>query len=83
MQSAEDAEKAPEEDALLCYVCEMDLTDRGGEKKSKKHKDKDREGKGGEKEYVKPGLVEISAEGTGFAGGGKNMVNREGVAFQC
>ena len=80
MKSAEDAEKAPEEDTLLCYVCETDLTDRGGEKKSKKHKDKDREK---EKEYVKPGLVEISAEGTGFAGGGKNMVNREGVAFQC
>jgi nitric oxide synthase-interacting protein len=53
---------------VRCYVCEADLTTV---KKSKK--------KGG----LKPGLVEIQSEGTGFAGGGKSVVVKEGVVFQC
>ena len=67
---------------MRCYVCETSLT----ENSHKKHKEK---GNGEEKikekgkDKLKPGLVEISAEGTGFAGGGKNMAKREGVAFQC
>ncbi|BCS20057.1 putative RING finger domain protein [Aspergillus puulaauensis] len=66
---------------VLCYVCETDLTprdpardDKAGEKKKKKKK---------EKEGIQPGLVEISSEGTGFAGRGGNVGTKTGVAFQC
>lgn len=61
---------------VKCYVCEADVT----EKKAKnvddgvKHKDKDK---------IRPGLAEISCEGTGFAGGGANIAKKQGVAFQC
>ncbi|KAL3431202.1 hypothetical protein BDV09DRAFT_153438 [Aspergillus tetrazonus] len=68
---------------VLCYVCETDLTPRdpardekaaAGEKKKKKKKDK---------EGIQPGLVELSSEGTGFAGRGGNVATKAGVAFQC
>jgi nitric oxide synthase-interacting protein len=65
--------KAKKHDQVLCYVCEADVTERKP-KPGKEH---------GGKDKVRPGLVEISCEGTGFAGGGTNMAKREGVAFQC
>jgi nitric oxide synthase-interacting protein len=71
---------------VLCYVCETDVTGR-----ERKHKvAADVAGSKNESRDALPaaaaaaaGLVEISCEGTGFAGGGSNMAKREGVAFQC
>ncbi|KKK20849.1 RING finger domain protein [Aspergillus rambellii] len=69
---------------ILCYVCETDLTRRestgdgeadAGAKKKKKKKDKE--------QGIQPGMVEISSEGTGFAGRGGNIATKAGVAFQC
>ncbi|KAF7594548.1 hypothetical protein BBP40_008995 [Aspergillus hancockii] len=66
---------------ILCYVCEADITSRdsrGNGKESGKDKKKKKD-----KETIKPGLVEISSEGTGFAGRGGNVATKTGVAFQC
>lgn len=68
---------AAESERVRCYVCEADLTEKksdigGGEKGKKK-----------EKEKIRPGLVELKSEGTGFSAGGANQVQKSGVAFQC
>ncbi|KAA8652406.1 hypothetical protein EYZ11_002859 [Aspergillus tanneri] len=57
---------------ILCYVCETDVTPEDASTKKKKKKD-----------GIQPGLVEVSSEGTGFAGGGGNIATKSGVAFQC
>jgi len=71
------------DETVRCYVCQEDVTPGRRSKKRKTveggegEKPKEKEAK------VDRGLVELSSEGTGFAGGGKNMVKRQGVAFQC
>lgn len=60
--------------AIRCYVCDANLTEKQ-EKSAKK------EGK--EKEKIKPGLVELRREGTGFSAGGANQVKKDQVNFQC
>ncbi|KAK8066077.1 E3 ubiquitin-protein ligase [Apiospora hydei] len=62
-------------EGLRCYVCETDLVDRGDEGATKNKKK--------EKERIRPGLVELRSEGTGFSAGGANQVQKSGVAFQC
>jgi nitric oxide synthase-interacting protein len=68
-----------EHSVLRCYVCEADLTGEEGKVKGKERGKKSKK----DKDAVKPGLVELKSEGTGFAGGGGNVVKKEGVAFQC
>ncbi|KAL2421556.1 hypothetical protein ABEF95_005486 [Exophiala dermatitidis] len=81
---------------IACFVCEADLsgsstknnkidTSEAPENSGASKDDKaDRNQKEGKRRQKRPGrLVEISCEGTGFAGGGTNVAKREGVAFQC
>jgi nitric oxide synthase-interacting protein len=66
----------PDPETVHCYVCDADLTtvSEAKEKDGKKRKKEKEKG-------VKPGLVEIRSEGTGYASGGKILIKRQGVAF--
>ena len=74
-KSAHDAEH---DATVRCHVCQEDVTS-GRQLRRKRNADGDKE-KGSK---VERGLVELSSDGTGFAGGGANMVKKQGVAFQC
>ncbi|KAI0199987.1 hypothetical protein F4808DRAFT_197992 [Astrocystis sublimbata] len=70
-----------EQDALRCYVCDADLTEHKNKAKKEGGGKKDKEK---EKEKIRPGLVELRSEGTGYSAGGANQVRKSGVAaFQC
>ena len=56
---------------VRCFVCEANLTERP-QKEGKAEKDK-----------IRPGLVELRREGTGFSAGGSNQVKKDGVTFRC
>jgi nitric oxide synthase-interacting protein len=57
-------------DLMRCYVCEADLTEKESAKKESKEK-------------IRPGLVELRREGTGFSAGGSNQVKKDAVMFRC
>ncbi|KAK4230771.1 hypothetical protein QBC38DRAFT_467805 [Podospora fimiseda] len=65
-------------ESLRCFVCDTDLTDKpssGGKKEGKsKQKEKD-------KEKIRPGLVELRREGTGFTAGGTTQAKKDKVNF--
>ncbi|POS72554.1 zinc finger containing protein [Diaporthe helianthi] len=68
-----DPADAKHANAVRCYVCDGDVTERpakkGGDKK--------------DKEKIRPGVVELKSDGTGFSAGGTNEVKKSGSAFQC
>ncbi|KAI9712507.1 MAG: hypothetical protein M1828_001687 [Chrysothrix sp. TS-e1954] len=53
-----------------CFVCHEDVSAR-------------QPGKDPSMGKVQRGLVEISSDGTGFAKGGRSLIKKVGVAFQC
>lgn len=65
-------------DSLRCFVCDADLTENNGNSKKGAKGEKEKE-----KEKIKPGLVELRREGTGFSAGGNNQVKKDAVTFRC
>lgn len=56
---------------VTCYVCDENLSEVPGKKNGKKN-------------GIKPGLVLVQSDGTGFSAGGGNVTTeKEGIAFQC
>ena len=82
-----DAHNPDEEFGVIrCYVCSENLSSktRANGKLDDEAGTGEQEGKQKKKkQMIKPGLVEIQSEGTGFAGGGANTVKKVGIAFQC
>ena len=71
---------------MQCYVCNANLSSLSSARPTGDQEERERGAQGderGKKGALPPGLVEISSEGTGFAGMGKNTVEREGIVFQC
>jgi nitric oxide synthase-interacting protein len=70
---------------LVCFVCEAGLSGYSVNEPESTESEKASGKKRKHEKKAKTGrLVEISCEGTGFAGGGStNLAKREGVAFQC
>lgn len=67
---------------VRCYVCDKDLSEPSeGPSQTGSHKEK--KSSKDAKDGVRPGLVEIRSEGTGFASKGNNVAKKAGVAFQC
>lgn len=68
-----DPADAKHANAVRCYVCDEDVTERPTKKRGDKK----------DKEKIPPGVVELKSDGTGFSAGGTNEVKRSGSAFQC
>lgn len=60
---------------ISCYVCQADVTPQ--------HALTTPNDKPGKSSKDVRGLIELISDGTGFAGGGNNMVKKTGLAFQC
>lgn len=58
---------------IRCYSCDADVTERPPKKSGDKK----------DKEKIRPGVVELKSDGTGFSAGGTNEVKKSGTAFQC
>ncbi|KAJ2897984.1 uncharacterized protein MKZ38_004252 [Zalerion maritima] len=58
--------------AVRCYVCDEDITERNAKEGRSKNRDK-----------IRPGLVDLRSEGTGYSASGSNKVQKSGVGFQC
>ena len=61
---------------IVCFVCNTDLSGQGNGSQVPKDGPKSHK-------TIESGLVELKSEGTGFAHGGSNMAQKQGVAFQC
>lgn len=61
-------------ESVRCYTCDADVTERPENSKSSEKKDKER---------IRPGIVELKSDGTGYSARGTNEVKKSGTAFQC